>query len=310
VPYLLADVELSRPLPRVSLAAGEDGVALLVRRYERPLGYLLRALAPGTVLGPGGLGELIADELRVALVREAIADQLLPAGELAEPELTVVAGSVSDRELQAASTPYVAFVSADAVPDAGWRAGVAEALAEQPDAAAVTGLVLPRALDTAAQVAFERAGGFHLGFETLRFAGERRPEEPFYPVDTRALGAVGNLVVRRDAALAAGGAGAGEGDLLYRLVRAGHALAYEPRMLVFHSRAPGPEETGARLVAQAARTARTDPGDRGRARRALGWWAARAAKRLLTGPIASDPRSRPVVVAELREAAAAARRSA
>jgi hypothetical protein len=306
-PYLVVDVELSRPLPAVALGAREDGVALLVRRRGRPLGLVLRALAPGTALDAEQLGEMIAAELRVALVRAAVEDELAPAPEAEPLPLAVVDGPVTDAALRTATTSHVAFLASGTVADEGWQAGAAEAIAEQPDAAAVTGPVLPRALPTEAAVAFERNGGRHLGFEKLRFVGEWRPGEPSHPIDPRGLGTQGNLLVRRDAALAVGGAGEGEADLLYRLLRAGHALAYEPRMLAFHDGPADPQAAAARFAGHALRVARTDASQRDRARRALAWWAMQAAKRLLSGPIPADPRTRPQALAELAGAARAAR---
>ena len=282
MPFALADVELSQPLPTVTLGAGDEGLGLLVRRRGRPLGFVLRPMAAGSTLDPGALGELIADELREALVRDAVADELRPGVALAPPDVSVVRAAPSDRALRAGGSRWVAFVPPDAALDHGWSAGLAEAIAEHPDAAAVTGLVLPRTLRSQAAVDFERDGGFHLGFEKLRFAGDRRPDVPFYPVDTRSLGAAGNLAVRRDAALAAGGARGGEGALLYRLLRAGHPLVYEPRMLAFHAREAPPRD-GVRVLGPALWVARGTPEHRGRAARAAGWWALQSLKRAVGG---------------------------
>jgi hypothetical protein len=277
VSYAFADLDVTSPLAAVTLGPADEGAAVLVRRGGRPLGLVLRRLAAGTVLSPASVSQLLADELRVALVREAITDELRPPVEREPPAVTVVHGEPGDRALRAAATPWVAFVATGARLDAQWSAGLGEAIAEQPDAAAVTGLVLPAELSTAAAVAFEQAGGLHLGFEKRRFAGHVRLEPPLQPVETWGLGSVGNLAVRRDAALAAGGAGAGAGDLLLRLLRAGHAVAYEPRMLVFHTH--GPSATGPRLVSQAARLARPGVEQRGAALRALAWTGVRRLRR-------------------------------
>jgi hypothetical protein len=53
-----------------------------------------------------------------------------------------------------------------------------EAWAENPDAAAFTGLVLPYELATDAQILFEQRGGFRRGFEKIRY-GQVLPGNPY-----------------------------------------------------------------------------------------------------------------------------------
>jgi hypothetical protein len=63
----------------------------------------------------------------------------------------------------------IASLDDDVVVDSGWWAGPQEAWGEHPDAAALTGLGVPRKLDTSAQVLLEKRNGFRRGFDKTRF---------------------------------------------------------------------------------------------------------------------------------------------
>ena len=80
-----------------------------------------------------------------------------------------------NRALRESGAEFVAFVDDDARVGPGWLDGLETALAEQPDAAVVTGLVLPLELESEAQILFEQYGGFRRGFQKIRFAGDHLP---------------------------------------------------------------------------------------------------------------------------------------
>jgi GT2 family glycosyltransferase len=139
----------------------------------------------------------------------------------------------------------VAYIDDDAVVDGGWLEGFDEAWRENPDAGAITGLVLPFELATEAQVLFEQRGGFRRGFDKRRFHGRRMPEFGWYPHGSGNFGAGCNMVFRRDVLLRIGGfdealdtgpplPGGGDLDIFYRVARSGEPIVYEPRLLVFH----------------------------------------------------------------------------
>lgn len=206
-----------------------------------------------------------------------------------------------NRALREAHGSYVAFVDDDTVVDAGWLAGLQAALADQPDAAVVTGLVLPFELESLAQILFERRGGFRRGFGPRRFSGPRYPETPLYPLGAGMFGAGANMVVRKDVVLALGGfdealdtgpalPGGGDLDLFYRVLRAGHPLAYEPRMLVFHKHRRSYRSMlrqyrswGAGLAAYLEKTVAADPAQQDLARRLRRWWLEYQLRELLRG---------------------------
>jgi GT2 family glycosyltransferase len=353
VRYAILDVEVTDELPAVALADAEDGIALLVRRNRRPIHFSFHDLEPGARLQPDEVGRLIAESAGIALLEEAVRDELVPVGPeprpvdltiavctrdradlLAECLDSVLALRSSERDFEVlvvdndppddaterlvASLPgvryvreplpgldfarnlalaeangeLVAFLDDDVIVDGGWLAGLEEAIAENPDAAAVTGLVLPAELATRAQVLFERRGGFGRGFQKLRYAGQTLPGNPLYPTGAGIFGAGCNMVLRREVVQALGGfdealdtgpplPGGGDLDIFYRVVRAGHPLVYEPRMLVFHRHRREFEALrrqywswGEGFMAFVAKTYRSDPPQRPKLRRLVRWWFA------------------------------------
>lgn len=206
-----------------------------------------------------------------------------------------------NRALREAHGAYIAFVDDDTVVDAGWLAGLRAALADQPDAAVITGLVLPFELESLAQVLFERRGGFRRGFGPRRYAGPRYPETPLYPLGAGMFGAGANMVVRKEVVRALGGfdealdtgpalPGGGDLDLFYRVLRAGHVLAYEPRLLVFHKHRRSYRSMlrqyrswGAGLAAYLEKTVAAEPAQRELAHRLRRWWLEYQLRELLRG---------------------------
>ncbi|NUN66286.1 glycosyltransferase [Pseudanabaena biceps] len=146
--------------------------------------------------------------------------------------------------LHAATGELLAFLDDDVTVDQQWLNGLKEAWAENPDAAAFTGLVLPYELETEAQILFEQRGGFRRGFEKIRY-GQTLPNNPSYPCGAGIFGAGCNMAFRRSVLLELGGfdealdtgrplPGGGDLDIFYRVVRAGYPLVYEPQYLVYH----------------------------------------------------------------------------
>lgn len=75
----MQEIELTRPLPELSLSAEETGVALVVRRRDRPVGFVLHALPAGATLSPKEVGGLIATEAGEKVVEEMVREELRPA---------------------------------------------------------------------------------------------------------------------------------------------------------------------------------------------------------------------------------------
>ena len=351
--YRILDLEATEPLPELALAEDEHGIALLLRRQGRPIHFSFHELGPGARLGLDELGRLIAETAGIALLEEAVRDELvspLPATPklavtvavctrarvdlLADCLRSVLAvrpdeGSFEvlvidndppddaterlvrslpgvryareplpgldfarNRALAEAGGELVAFLDDDVVVDRGWLDGLEEALAENPDAAAVTGLVLPAELVTRAQILFERRGGFRRGFQKVRYAGQTLPGNPLYPTGAGIFGAGCNMVLRKKVVQSLGGfdealdtgpplPGGGDLDIFYRIVRADYPLVYEPRMLVFHRHRREYAALrrqywswGEGFMAFVAKTYRADPPQRPKLRRLIRWWFA------------------------------------
>lgn len=110
---------------------------------------------------------------------------------------------------------------------------------------AVTGLVLPAELGTAAQVVFEEGlGGFGRGCRSVVFDRSFHEQNRPRGVPVWQIGAGANMAVRREAfervgmfdeRLGAGAAGCSEdSELWYRLLAEGWECRYEPSAVVFH----------------------------------------------------------------------------
>jgi GT2 family glycosyltransferase len=149
-----------------------------------------------------------------------------------------------NRALKEARGAFLAYIDDDVVVDPGWLAGLREAWSENPDAKAFTGLVLPFALETEAQILFERRGGFRRGFDKKRFRGAD-PGNPLAPCGAGSFGAGANMAFHRETVLAIGGfdealdtgaplPGGGDLDMFYRMARTGAPFIYEPQFALFH----------------------------------------------------------------------------
>jgi GT2 family glycosyltransferase len=144
-----------------------------------------------------------------------------------------------NRALREATTAIVAFTDDDAAPEAGWAAALARNF-DHPLVLAVTGLTLPRELDTPAQIWFERMSGFGRGY----FRREFVPLE-CSPHAAGQAGAGANMAIRRDVVDLVGGfderldAGTptrsgGDHEMFARILAGGYRLVYEPAAVSRH----------------------------------------------------------------------------
>ena len=201
--------------------------SLLASRYRdfevivvdnRPAGGVTRAM----------LSERFADELRVRYVEES------------RPGLS----TARNAGLMAAEGELVAFTEDDVVVERDWIARAAEAFDRADDVACVTGLMLPLQLEKADQPLLERFAPYSTRFEPWTF----RLAERGLAYTPALIGGGANTVVRADLTRRLGGfdialgsgtpsAGGEDLDLYLRLLRAGYAIAYEPRAIVSHGHA-------------------------------------------------------------------------
>lgn len=353
--YRIAEIEVTQSLPTLSLSESDTGVALILRRKDKPIGFLMQALPAKSLLTSEDLAQLIAKSVRTKLLQENIREELVCAAinptefppltvaictkdrpvSLArclqsllnlqlnlqtsafKLEILVVDNAPSDERTQelVASLPgirYVrelkpgldfarncalhsatgellAFLDDDVIVDRLWLEGLMEAWAENLDAAAFTGLVLPYELETQAQILFEQRGGFRRGFEKIRYGQVLRGNH-LYICGAGIFGVGCNMAFKREILLKIGAfdealdtgtplPGGGDLDIFYRVIRAGYVLVYEPQYLVFHQHRREYEKLrhqywtwGLGFMAFVVKSYQTDPEQRSQLRRLVWWW--------------------------------------
>ncbi|MFE7897897.1 glycosyltransferase [Streptomyces sp. NPDC057424] len=223
-----------------------------------------------------------ADDAAERLVRDAYADRV---HYVREP----VAGlaHAHNRGLAAARGEIAAFTDDDTLVDPGWLAALAEGFAQGPGVGCVTGLIVPAELETAAQAALERHGGFAKGFAPRTWSLHHPPKDPLFPFTAGRFGSGTNMAFRVGTLRALGGFDPATGtgtpahggdDLLafFRVLTTGHTLAYQPDAIVWHRH----RRTRDALDAQA-----------------FGYGAGLGA--YLTGALARDPRMIPALLRRL-----------
>jgi O-antigen biosynthesis protein len=170
-----------------------------------------------------------------------------PVRYVAEP----VPGLARARNAGIAATPeaaFVAFTDDDVVVDEGWLAWLLAPF-NDPQVRAVTGLVMPLKLESAAQKRFELYAGFGKGFTPDSYIlKEVRDEDRFiflYPYWGGMFGSGNSMAFRRDALLEVGGfdpalgagtpTGGGEDIAAFTdIINAGGKLVYEPQSICWH----------------------------------------------------------------------------
>lgn len=223
----------------------------------------------------------------------------------------------------------VAYTDDDVSVDRGWVRAIAAAFAEEPHAACVTGLVVPDEIETEAQRLFEVYGGFNRGFcrwvYRVDVDGGARAARSYG--GTGRFGTGANMAFRRsffdreglfDPALDVGTPANGGGDLemFFRVLKAGHALVYEPAALVRHRHRREYSELHTQLAnngigfyAYLARTAQAYPDERGDVVRLALWWMWWwNVRRLLRSFAGHSDLPRDLIVAELKGACKGLRR--
>ncbi|PSB45450.1 hypothetical protein C7B80_17010 [Cyanosarcina cf. burmensis CCALA 770] len=379
--YTIAEIEVTQPLPTLSLAESDTGIALIIRRKGKPIGFLMQKLTPKSVITAEALSHLLADKFSSKILQESIREELIPAAaNLSFPSLTVaictkdrtdnltrclesllkiqqpdsnssvrfeilvVDNAPTDKQtkdlvatlpqvryvlepkpgldfarnsaIQAASGELLAFLDDDVVVDRYWFDGLIEAWAENPDAAAFTGLVLPYELATEAQILFELEGGFRRGFEKIRY-GQTLPGNPLYPCGAGIFGAGCNMTFRREILLKLNGfdealdtgaplPGGGDLDIFYRVIRAGYSLVYEPQYLVFHQHRREKEKLrrqywswGLGFMAFVVKSYQSDPPQRSLLRRLVLWWFKYELRRMKSSLIGNHALPLEMILAEL-----------
>lgn len=153
-----------------------------------------------------------------------------------------------NRGAREAASEIVAFADDDIEVDAGWLSWMVEPFVSDEQVDVVTGLVLPKSLDTPQQRWFEQVVGFGKGLEPRRYdTGPNRPgDRLLFPYWGPAFGTGASMAFRRTVLVAIGGfdpalgtgspalAGSDVEALSHVVIRGGR-LAYEPRALCWHN---------------------------------------------------------------------------
>jgi GT2 family glycosyltransferase len=225
-----------------------------------------------------------------------------------------------NRAIAEARGEILAFTDDDVIVDPAWARALASAFAEDPAVMAVTGPVVPYELETDAQILFERYRSFARGFARRRVQADPASRDSVAARYGRTgdFGTGANMAFRRsvfdqigpfDPALDVGTVTNGGGDLemFFRVLKAGHALVYEPRALVRHRHRRTMEELRRQITDQGIgfsayvdRSSRAHPEERQAFARVRRWWFAKTFYRLLRPRAAPAGALRALSLAELR----------
>ena len=160
--------------------------------------------------------------------------------------------------LAVAEGEIAAFIDDDVVVDPDWLDSSVQAFGCADDVACVTGMILPLTLESPTQVLIEQFASFGKGYRRTRFRlPDTRRHDPLFPYTAGSIGSGANTLVRTGTARELGGFdtalgpgtptfGAEDLDLFVRLVRAGHAIVYEPSAMVRHDHPRGTKGLGRR----------------------------------------------------------------
>lgn len=148
---------------------------------------------------------------------------------------------------EAATRDIVAYTDDDVEVASNWTAVLKTVFAD-PLTMAVTGLVLPKVLDTKARYLFERYWSFGKGYEPRTFDHEWFLAHDAYSAPAWDIGAGANMAFRREAFQLAGGfdprldVGAsgcsGDSEMWYRVLAEGWNCRYLPALVVYHTHRP------------------------------------------------------------------------
>lgn len=148
--------------------------------------------------------------------------------------------------LEAARGSIIACTDDDVLADPSWLRWLGSTFERHPDAACVTGLVVPAAVDTVAEDWFEQYGGFSKGYDERAYdLREHRGDGFLYPYTAGQFGSGNNVAFRAEVVRRLGGydvrfgpgspiGAAQDLDLFLAVVAGGETLVYQPAAIIRH----------------------------------------------------------------------------
>jgi O-antigen biosynthesis protein len=224
-----------------------------------------------------------------------------------------------NRAILEARGELIAFTDDDVSVDRWWVDALARLFTADPGVDAVTGLVVPDAIDVDSHRLFEQYGGFGRGYDRQYFRVDDRTGEPaaVRHGGSGRFGTGANMAFRRslfdriglfDPALDVGTPTNGGGDLemFFRVLKQGGTLVYEPSAIVRHRHRGSYEKlreqltnNGIGFYAYLVRTARAYDEERMSLVRLGIWWMGWWNIRRLVRSMLRDEFPRDLILAEL-----------
>ncbi len=237
-------------IPLESFLPNAPHISVVIPTRERP-GRLRTCLSSivASRYPPSQLTIIVVDNAPSTTRTKRVVECFLQDGHPVRYAREDVSGGSSARNhgIRLVDSGLVAMTDDDVQVDQDWLAQIALTFSLRPDAACVSGLVVPTSLDTEAELLFEEYGGFTLGFSSRLYSLNRhRSPDPLFPWTAGVFGTGNNFSFRTDAIKSIGAfdpalgngtptLGGEDSELLLRTILSGFTIAYEPRALVHHS---------------------------------------------------------------------------
>ncbi|MFV0309859.1 MAG: glycosyltransferase [Desertimonas sp.] len=248
-----SDHDLTRPLPTVPGPTGvvdDVRVTVVVCTRDRPVS-LRRALTSLGRVEHRPLDVLVVDNAPSSDATRRVVDEVASASAVSIRRVVEPRPGLSNARNRAvaaladAAVDVVAWLDDDEEADPDWITQIAAAFADDPQTAAVSGLVVPSQIANATQARYEQFGGHSKGrgFRPVVFDPAAMAQSPLFPLPCFGVGA--NMAFRRSALVEIGGfdpalgagtrTGAGEDTLVFtELLLAGRRVRYVPSAIVRH----------------------------------------------------------------------------
>lgn len=121
MPYTIIDIDLTRVLPTLVVPEEYVGVAVIVRRQDQPIGFLMRSLPGGTVLTPDHLEKIVTEGINPELLQVAPFNDPVGVAESMRPRSLTVTVCTRDHPRDLAQCLDHLLCLRDADPQGGFE---------------------------------------------------------------------------------------------------------------------------------------------------------------------------------------------